>query len=95
MVADEVTHGRIGIQEALHQRLQTLQQDIVLDMGNIEFLDSSGLGVLVTLSKLLPRPYQMAFADMQPLVARVFELTHLDRVYHIQKNPFSHIGDAV
>ncbi|MEO0357473.1 MAG: STAS domain-containing protein [Pseudomonadota bacterium] len=73
----------LAFKENLRKSVETLDQDIVIDMVNIEFMDSSGLGVLVAVAKLVPDGCGFAFCNLQSLVARVFQLTHLDRVYTV------------
>ena len=56
---------------------------IVLDMQEVEFLDSSGLGAVVGAMKALAPGTRLELARLQPAVARVFTLTHMDRVFTI------------
>ncbi len=73
----------LEFKEKLRNTVETLDQDIIIDMSNIEFMDSSGLGVLVAVTKLKPEECDLAFSNLQPLVSRVFQLTHLDRVFEV------------
>ncbi|MEM6308220.1 MAG: STAS domain-containing protein, partial [Pseudomonadota bacterium] len=73
----------LDFKEALRKVAETTDVNMIVDMRHVEFMDSSGLGALVAVSKLMPAPHQMIFANLQPLVARVFELTHLNRVFTI------------
>ncbi len=56
---------------------------IVLDLGAVTFLDSSGLGALVATMKLLGPSRRLELADIQENVARVFQLTRMDSVFTI------------
>lgn len=58
------------------------------DLAEVEYLDSSGLGMLVrTLKRLRERGVEMALARPQLAVQRVLALTRLDRIFQIQGDP--------
>lgn len=56
---------------------------IVLDLGAVTFLDSSGLGALVAIMKSLLPDVQLDLAAPQPNVAKVLALTRMDTVFAI------------
>lgn len=56
---------------------------VLLDLSEVEFLDSSGLGAVVAARKLLGKGHQLALAGLQPAVEKVLRLTHMDRVFPI------------
>ncbi len=56
---------------------------VVLDMQQVEFLDSSGLGALVALLKHFGPDRRMDLASLRPNVVRVFRLTRMDSVFTI------------
>jgi len=56
---------------------------VLLDMSEVEFLDSSGLGAVVAARKLLGSDRTLALAGLQPAVDKVMRLTHMDRVFPI------------
>lgn len=55
----------------------------LLDMHDVTFMDSTGLGVLVSLLKMLGKDGALAVAGAQPSVRRLFELTRLDTVFRL------------
>ena len=58
--------------------------DLVIDLGNLEFVDSAGLGVLVGIYKRLKQSGQrVAVVRPQPYVARVMRIIKLDRVFEL------------
>ncbi|MDO5605039.1 MAG: STAS domain-containing protein [Paracoccus sp. (in: a-proteobacteria)] len=57
--------------------------DLVLDLGAVEFLDSSGLGAVIALRKALPADRRMRLRGLTPNVDRVFRLTRMDRIFDI------------
>ena len=59
------------------------QGTILLDLSEVEFLDSSGLGAVVAARKILGSDRTLALAGLQPAVDKVLRLTHMDRVFPI------------
>ncbi len=56
---------------------------IVLDMKNVEFLDSSGLGAVVAAMKQAAPARRLELAGLTPTVRKVFGLTRMDTVFTI------------
>lgn len=56
---------------------------VVLDLGSVGFLDSSGLGAVVAVMKLLAPDRRLELAGLTPTVEKVFRLTRMDRVFVI------------
>jgi anti-sigma B factor antagonist len=62
-------------------------RNVVVDMAGVDFLDSSGLGVLVALLKrVLERGGDMKIAGLQKKVRMVFEITRAFKVFDIFDN---------
>lgn len=57
------------------------QSQIVLDLSSVEFMDSSGLGALVSCLKRLGPRGSLAVAGAGGAVGRLFALTRMDRVF--------------
>lgn len=60
---------------------------LVLDLGAVEFIDSSGLGVVVSLLKKLGPSGNLAIASANSAVRRLFSLTRMDRVFTLYDSP--------
>lgn len=61
------------------------QGDIVVDLSNVEFMDSTGLGVLLgALRRLAEDRRSLELVLAAPTVLRVFEVTGLDHVFNIR-----------
>jgi anti-sigma B factor antagonist len=60
---------------------------VVLDLSNVQFLDSSGLGAVVAVMKLLAPDRKLELAGLTPTVAKVFRLTRMDGVFTIHPTP--------
>lgn len=56
---------------------------VVLDLGQVEFIDSSGLGAIVAAMKQLGSTRRMDLAGLTPTVDKVFRLTRMDSVFSI------------
>jgi len=56
---------------------------VILDLGNVEFLDSSGLGAVVGSMKQLGRQRKLELVALTPTVEKVFRITRMDRVFQI------------
>ena len=66
---------------------------VLLDLTEVEFLDSSGLGAVVTARKLLGAGHRLALAGLQPAVEKVLRLTHMDRVFPIYADAEAFFSD--
>ncbi|HEX2805487.1 MAG TPA: STAS domain-containing protein [Kineosporiaceae bacterium] len=68
------------------------EHDIVVDLSEVSFLDSSGLGVLVMVHKRIRTAGgALRLAGCQPEVVSIFHVTALDRVMEM----YSTVEDAV
>ncbi|HYC04501.1 MAG TPA: STAS domain-containing protein [Azospirillaceae bacterium] len=54
---------------------------IVLDLTAVSFVDSSGLGAIVSALKQLGSRGDLVLAGLQPPVRKLLQLTRLDRVF--------------
>lgn len=72
---------------AFKDRFRELTSDavgpVILDLGQVEFLDSSGLGAVVAARKLLGPDRQLELAGLTPAVDKVMTLTRMDTVFPI------------
>lgn len=73
--------------EAFKERMAALFQGhagpVVLDLGEVEFIDSSGLGAVVALFKMRQELGGLELARLQPNVQSLLKLTKLDKVFVI------------
>lgn len=56
---------------------------MVLDLEKVQFMDSTGLGVFVSLVKKLGPDGAIAAAGVRPAVERLFQLTRLDTLFRL------------
>ena len=67
------------------------EQRLVLDLSSVEFLDSSGLGAMVSILKALGGKGAVAVCGAQGAVLALFKLTRMDKVFTL----FATRADAV
>jgi anti-sigma B factor antagonist len=60
---------------------------IVLDLSKVEFIDSTGLGALLSLLKRMPQGSELLVCGLNEPVNSMFMLTRMDRVFTICKTP--------
>jgi anti-sigma B factor antagonist len=74
------------LRSELHALLEQGARTIVLDLGAMSFIDSSGLGVLVGVLKRLKDQQgdTIVLRDLQEPVRRVFEITGLTELFRIE-----------
>lgn len=70
-----------ALREELLRQIEAGHSQIVLDLSTTEFMDSSGLGALVSAVKRLGSRGTLAIAGADGAVARLFSLTRMDRVF--------------
>lgn len=64
---------------------------VILNLEQVDFVDSSGLGAIVAAMKAMGSPRAMALAGLTPTVEKVFRLTRMDSVFPI----FATLDDAL
>jgi anti-sigma B factor antagonist len=72
-----------ALREVLLRHAEAGHSQIVLDLSATEFMDSSGLGALVSALKRLGAGGTLAVAGAQGAVARLFALTRMDKVFSL------------
>jgi anti-sigma B factor antagonist len=70
------------LRNALGIALANGARDVVVDFSGTSFIDSTTLGILIgTLRRLRPGGGSVSVVSRDPTVARLFEITTLDRVF--------------
>ena len=72
--------GAVAFKDAVRAATTGHPGRVVMDMTRVEFLDSSGLGALVAVMKILPSK-RLELAGTGPVVKKVLSLTKMDRVF--------------
>ena len=67
---------------------------VILDLGQVSFIDSSGLGAIVASLKQMPGGRRLDLACLQPTVEKVFRLTRMDTVFAIHRTVADGLGSG-
>ena len=85
----------IQFKDRMREIGETESARIVLDMSQVRFVDSSGLGSVVAALKMVGRDRTLELSGLTPTVAKVFRLTRLDSVFKIHTDLGSATDGAV
>ncbi len=70
--------------ERLNEAIATGKTGVVIDMSDVEFIDSTGLSVLLNALRRVTRQQgSLTLAVSNPTVLRLFEITRLDSTFDI------------
>lgn len=72
-----------GFREQVHALVDPHQGPVILDLSRVEFMDSSGLGALVSVLKMVGGPDSFAISGANGAVMKLIKLTRLDRVLRL------------
>ena len=88
-------NNRSEFKERVLARLAAGDTDFVIDFDEADYIDSSGLGVLVSLSKhIRDENGRLKLAGLNEDLARLFALTKLDSLFDIAENRADALGEA-
>jgi anti-sigma B factor antagonist len=77
-------HSSGELKEYLLEMIEGGEKRIIVDLGHVRFIDSSGLGALLSGNKnILTKSGTLALVNIQQQVLSMFELTRLNRVFDI------------
>lgn len=86
-------HGEIDAEHAaaLKKALQPVKQEdkqkVILDLAQVHFIDSTGLGILISLMRhLKEQEGQLVLCGLSSEVSSIFEMTRLFRVFDVSSN---------
>lgn len=79
--------GAVAFKEKVRGAIQGFEGRVLLDMERVEFLDSSGLGALVGVMKMLNGGRRLELAGCGTVVRRVLTLTRMDSVFVLHTSP--------
>jgi anti-sigma B factor antagonist len=72
-----------AFKEAIMREVGEDQKALIMDFSKIDFIDSSGLGTLVSLMKMMNGRGEMALCSMNAGIRNMFTLTRMDRIFRI------------
>lgn len=73
----------LQFKEDMRRLTARLEGRIILDLEQVEFIDSSGLGAVVASMKQLRPGQKLELAALRPIVEKVFRLTRMDTIFKI------------
>ena len=81
----------LAFKDAMRSVTADSAHTVVLDLREVDFIDSSGLGAIVATMKHLAPARRLVLAGLSPAVDKVFKLTRMDSVFSV----FSSLDDAL
>ncbi len=85
----------VQFRDAMRSATEGGQARVVLDLSRVSFVDSSGLGAIISAMKHLGGQRTLELAGLQPAVAKVFRLTRLDEIVKIHADAAQAFGGHV
>jgi anti-sigma B factor antagonist len=76
----------IQFKDSVRELLNTESERMILDLKKVDFIDSSGLGAIVALMKLLAPNCKLELAGLTGTVQKVFRLTRMDSVFTLHEH---------
>ena len=71
----------ILFREKIKNMIDNNNTNIILDFNKINFIDSSGLGAIVSVLKLIGRNGKLVLCGISPIVMNSFVRTKMDKVF--------------
>ena len=82
-----IVGNRQELKQKVLERLDSGDRKFLIDFSNTGYIDSSGLGVLVSLSKKIrEQGGELRLANLNEDLKTLFELTKLDTLFHISNS---------
>jgi anti-sigma B factor antagonist len=75
----------IQFKDLMRQSTHASQGRIILDLAQVDFIDSSGLGAIVGAMKALTSGQKLELSGLTATVKKVFRLTRMDTVFTIHE----------
>ncbi|NBC97052.1 MAG: anti-sigma factor antagonist [Deinococcus-Thermus bacterium] len=76
----------IRFKDRMRELTAESESRVVLDMQAVDFIDSSGLGALVSAMKVLGPDRKLELAGLTAKVTKVLRLTRMDAVFRIHSD---------
>lgn len=79
----EIDKFRDEIEDVLTKSLH----NVIIDMGNVDYIDSSGVGVLIRLhKKLADENYILILCNLSIQTTKIFKIMNLERIFYVAQN---------
>lgn len=74
------------LKAALIEALEDKNSDILIDFLKVEYVDSTGLGALISILKKVKENDNMVYVEnVKPNIRKLFDITNLDKVFEIKE----------
>ena len=73
----------IQFKDLIREATANAKGRVLLDLTQVQFVDSSGLGAIVAAKKQAPAGQTLELCGLSPSVQKVFALTRMDSVFSI------------
>ena len=73
----------IQFKDRMREQLTGASGRVILDLHEVAFIDSSGLGAIVAVMKLMPQGAKLELAGLTASVDKVFRMTRMDSIFSI------------
>ncbi|MEP4194467.1 MAG: STAS domain-containing protein [Aliishimia sp.] len=81
----------LSFKELMRVETDEATGNVILNLEQVQFVDSSGLGAIVASMKMMGSSRTLALAGLTPTVEKVFRLTRMDSVFPM----FTSMEDAL
>lgn len=71
----------LQFKDGMRRATQSAPNRVILDLSEVNFVDSSGLGAIVGVMKQLAPDRTLEIACLSTTVAKVFALTRMDKIF--------------
>lgn len=79
-------HNADDFKEQAREFLNTSTLDCALDLNRVNFMDSTGISVLVSLLKYIGPDRRLELCSLTPPIRKTLRLTRLDTVFSIRES---------
>ncbi|CUH52266.1 STAS domain-containing protein [Shimia marina] len=76
----------IQFKDRMREETDDVSGRVILDLSEVDFIDSSGLGAIVAAMKQLGGSHPLELAGLNENVDKVFRLTRMDTVFRIHNS---------
>jgi len=84
----------LAFKEGIRSATEDAPSTVVVDLHQVDFIDSSGLGAIVATLKYVTPDRKLVLTGLTPAVQKVFELTRMDRVFTIAPSMEAALGSC-
>lgn len=76
----------IQFKDRMREETETAPGRVVLNLSEVDFIDSSGLGAIVAAMKQLGTNHRLDLSGLNENVDKVFRLTRMDTIFQIHSS---------